>query len=214
MLKIVIKNPDTMPIEQLEHSIAMLDRIYMDRKCQTNSVDIQTKVSIPAAVHAVESGASDEETLDIIMEIPSVDASGLPWDTRIHASTKTMTQAGEWKKRKGVERADVDRIEAELRQAANAPGKIIIDTVASVELPTVINLFEQIAPFYREPCLDNTELLHDYRTLVPFLTVAVNENRTSKEKIVAAIMALGLPSFPMLEHRPELIPQLLRTLGL
>ena len=50
-----------------------------------------------------------------------LDADGLPWDGRIHASTRTCTAKGVWKKRKGVEDDETSRVVAELRgvQAAN-----------------------------------------------------------------------------------------------
>lgn len=46
------------------------------------------------------------------------DSSGLPWDERIHASTKTINKDGTWKKRKGVQQVDVDAVEAELRASS------------------------------------------------------------------------------------------------
>lgn len=50
-----------------------------------------------------------------------LDADGLPWDARIHASTKTKTQKGVWTKRKGVQDTVVDAVTAELRQHYPAP---------------------------------------------------------------------------------------------
>lgn len=64
--------------------------------------------------------SSDEDDDDGIAATGETDSNGLPWDERIHAGTKTQTQKGEWKKRKGVDAADVKRVEAELR-ARNAP---------------------------------------------------------------------------------------------
>lgn len=44
-----------------------------------------------------------------------IDASGMPWDSRIHASTKTKTVKGVWKGKKGLnDAALVKRVEAEL----------------------------------------------------------------------------------------------------
>lgn len=58
--------------------------------------------------------------------MPELDDKGLPWDERIHASTKTKTKAGIWTAKRGVnDAALVGRIEAELRarvQAMNAGG--------------------------------------------------------------------------------------------
>lgn len=44
-----------------------------------------------------------------------LDAAGMPWDSRIHASTKTKTVRGVWKGKKGLnDAALVKRVEAEL----------------------------------------------------------------------------------------------------
>lgn len=60
----------------------------------------------------IDALASDTMTTGI-----ELDATGLPWDGRIHASTKTKTAAGNWKKAKGVDKATIPVIEAELRAA-------------------------------------------------------------------------------------------------
>jgi len=50
-----------------------------------------------------------------------VDATGLPWDERIHSSTKGVNEDGSWKKRRGGPKgAELAAIEAELRGAAPA----------------------------------------------------------------------------------------------
>lgn len=47
-----------------------------------------------------------------------LDSKGLPWDERIHASTKTKIASGEWKAKRGVDDATVAAVEAELRAVA------------------------------------------------------------------------------------------------
>lgn len=44
-----------------------------------------------------------------------VDASGLPWDSRIHSSNKGKTAKGVWNRRRGVDDATVQTVENELR---------------------------------------------------------------------------------------------------
>lgn len=46
---------------------------------------------------------------------PSVDASGLPWDARIHSESKAAVADGTWRKRRGVDPELVKQVEAELR---------------------------------------------------------------------------------------------------
>ena len=49
------------------------------------------------------------------------DSSGLPWDGRIHAATKTKKVDGTWKAKKGADAAVIAQVEAELRQAMSVP---------------------------------------------------------------------------------------------
>jgi len=68
-----------------------------------------TAISAPAAP---TSHASDVE----------LDSKGLPWDERIHASTKTKVADGTWKAKRGInDPALVARVEAELRARIAAP---------------------------------------------------------------------------------------------
>lgn len=54
-----------------------------------------------------------------------VDVTGLPWDARIHAGTKTQTTKKEWKKLKGVTPETVAAVTAELRQLqGHAPAPV------------------------------------------------------------------------------------------
>lgn len=48
-----------------------------------------------------------------------VDSTGLPWDARIHASTKTKKKGGIWTSRRGVDSETIRTIEAELRNKTN-----------------------------------------------------------------------------------------------
>lgn len=43
-----------------------------------------------------------------------LDSAGLPWDERIHAGTKTTNKDGTWKTRRGVDKALVEQVKAEL----------------------------------------------------------------------------------------------------
>lgn len=55
---------------------------------------------------------------------PTTDKTGLPWDARIHAGTKSLNADGSWKKKRGSLPEFVDSVERELRgvQALPSPG--------------------------------------------------------------------------------------------
>lgn len=69
---------------------------------------------------------------------PSVDASGLPWDARIHSESKATVADGTWRKRRGVDPELVKQVEAELR-AATEPSAAAVSastpTVAEIPAP-------------------------------------------------------------------------------
>lgn len=54
-------------------------------------------------------------------EEPELDVDGLPWDERIHASTKKKTQDGRWKKKRGIDDATREAVEMQLRHKAGSP---------------------------------------------------------------------------------------------
>lgn len=82
--------------------------------------EIADTVGDPSGGTDPAQGASAPASTDGAVE---VDKNGLPWDARIHSDAKEKLSAkGYWKKRRGVDDATVQAVEAELRQlmVANA----------------------------------------------------------------------------------------------
>lgn len=52
---------------------------------------------------------------------PDVDSRGLPWDERIHASTKATNGDGSWRNKRGVDKALLEAVEAELAGGVSVP---------------------------------------------------------------------------------------------
>jgi hypothetical protein len=75
---------------------------------------------------------------------PDVDSRGLPWDERIHASTKATNGDGSWRNKRGVDKALVEAVEAELAASAltamggglvpNAPTDEPVATVSGADV--------------------------------------------------------------------------------
>lgn len=63
----------------------------------------------------VTSADDDDNDGPDVAPTGALDADGLPWDERIHASTKTLTVRGLWKKRKGADAETIKAVEASLR---------------------------------------------------------------------------------------------------
>lgn len=56
-----------------------------------------------------------------------LDSQGLPWDSRIHASTKTFIADGSWKLRRGVDPAEVEKVKAQLKELMAVPQALVTD---------------------------------------------------------------------------------------
>lgn len=71
------------------------------------------------------------------------DKDGIPWDERIHASTKTKTQAGIWTRRRNLDDATFDAVTAELR-AANTTRTM--EAAQALTAPTETSAAEAFTP--------------------------------------------------------------------
>lgn len=89
-----------------------------------------------------------------------LDADGLPWDERIHASTKTKTAKGVWTKRRGTDDATHDAVIAELRQqypqAASEPAAPAAPAAPAPVAPTTPTIS---VPAAAAPATPYTELV-------------------------------------------------------
>jgi len=67
---------------------------------------------------ATVTASIEDEDNEGVASNAAFDATGLPWDERIHAGSKKQNADGTWKKRKGVQPVTISEVEAELRAAA------------------------------------------------------------------------------------------------
>jgi hypothetical protein len=92
------------------------------------AVEVLSAETVKPAVVSVpdpEQETADEDQA-AVADAPEVDADGVEWDEELHASTKTKTKDGRWKKRRGA--ADkVDASTEETAPAAESKGKVTID---------------------------------------------------------------------------------------
>jgi hypothetical protein len=128
-----------------------------------------------------------------------VDIDGLPWDGRIHASSRAKLVNGKWRTKRGTTDAQVAMIQAELRQtwSAPAPPPIPVSEVAST--PVVPPVPTGVDPFL---------------TLMKGVTAGYANGSISAERIQDILAPLGIPSLPMLTQRPDLIPAVATAFGI
>lgn len=119
-----------------------------------------------------------------------VDVRGLPWDGRIHTSTRAKNQDGSWRQRRGInDEAMVKRIEAELMAAMAA-------RPASGAAPAVP----------QPPAADGTPTT--FGAMMEAVSKLITDKRVTPDAVNAALMQhLGMPTMIGLGSRPDLIPQ-------
>lgn len=128
MIKIIIDmNTTEQQLDAMAAAIAVLrgEAPQAAPKPDAPSVSSETVPDAPAAPAPTTSGAEE------------LDSAGVPWDERIHASTKSQNADGTWKKRRGVDPAEVDRVTAELTTAPEAPAAEQSAPVAPPAVPEV-----------------------------------------------------------------------------
>lgn len=136
-----------------------------------------------------------------------LDANGLPWDERIHASSKTQDVKGNWKYKRGVDRdVLVPQVEAELRESM---GAIPEPETGAGNVPP--NPAEAATP--PPPAVTNVTPSTSVTTFAQLVT-GITANSIPEDKVSAALAAVGLQNFALLGARPDLIPEVAGQLGL
>ena len=161
-----------------------------------------------------------------------LDSQGIPWDGRIHATTKTFAPNGHWKNRRGVDGAEVVRVTAELKAAmgivpmapvappalpgAVAPPPPPAAPPAAVAPPpppaAVAPPSPPAAPPAAAPPAD------PFAALMHKAMMAIQTGKLTRDQLNAAINRHGIASLPALMAvagtRPEVIPAVELELGL
>lgn len=146
-----------------------------------------------------------------------LDANDLPWDARIHASSKTKDVKGNWKYKRGVDRdVLVPEVEAELKATIPEPGTGAVNVPpAPVEAtpppplataPTPGNPTGIPAPDTGTPSVNVTTFAQ--------LVTAITANSIAEETVKEALDKVRIGNFALLGARPDLIPAVAGHLGL
>lgn len=155
---------------------------------------------------------------------PQVDSRGLPWDGRIHASTKAFLKDGTWRQKRDTDPALVTQVEAELRQVMGLPAPAtaavppapVVNSVfaagaAAAGLPPPVLVPPAPAPVAAVPPAPpaaNPAPAGDPATfadLMLWLTPHM-PHKLTPEQLNGTLSANGLPGLPGLMHRPDLVP--------
>ena len=177
MIRITVTNP----AEHMPQELRTL-ALYL----QSAAEDIEAgRVSAPPRFQAMSTlspnplasadapGASDPEPegASASAELPTFDANGLPWDERIHASSKALNADGTWRYKRGGDLAERATVEAELRGADDIPPPPVEEPAddnpppppaepeeAAAPVVTVGDVFKRITGLQKEGKLPQAEL--------------------------------------------------------
>lgn len=150
---------------------------------------------------------------------PSVDASGLPWDERIHASSKATTEAGLWRKKRGLQEGEAERVEAELRKlmAIPSPTSGVPATQIPSETPTPsadtspivppppVEIPAPVVPVPPPP-VNNVEARQPFIELLNVSSQAIGAGKITIEDVNAITKRHGVDALPLLNVRLDLVP--------
>ena len=150
-----------------------------------------------------------------------LDKAGLPWDGRIHASTKTKTKPGLWTAKRGVDPALVVTVEAELRQvmgaapavapaAPPAPPAAPVAPVAPPQAPAApvappAPPAAPVAPV--APVAGGADPRQMFVGLVGRTSAAIGAGKVTQDEVTAICAKHGAAALPLLANRLDLVAQ-------
>lgn len=153
-----------------------------------NSAD-NVPATLDADTDGVIAGTTGNESTLVNVNAPAVDGAGLPWDERIHASTKSIKADGTWTKRKGATPPVVAAVEAELRaKQGNAP----VGNTVALTLPTPGVILPAIGGLAVPGALTPVPLT-EYQKLVAYLAAKTGPGKAADDAwVTAAFTSWGL----------------------
>lgn len=135
---------------------------------------------------------------------PDVDSRGLPWDERIHASTKATNGDGSWRNKRGVDKALLEAVEAELAGGAvpNAPdapaatvsGADVAEGASEVPNPPAPAAEEAGGTIPDAPAAPTPADAPTFKDAMAIVTTRQREGTLTQVQVSEAAQALGLSS--------------------
>lgn len=137
-----------------------------------------------------------------------LDADGLPWDGRIHASGegggKPKNADGRWRKKRGLnDGALVAQVQAELRATLAAGQPVTPPPVAAVAPTPPASPAPVVQP---QAPAEPAAVPQTFEQLMPRVTAAMMAGTLPQGALVQAVQAYGVPTVPGLANRPDLVP--------
>jgi hypothetical protein len=139
-----------------------------------------------------------------ISGIVLTDKTGLPWDERIHASTKTFNADGTWRKKRGIDVVTISTVEAELRLLMAIPSPASVTTAAAIPPPPGSPAVPAAPAPPAAP--DQADLRSQFVALVGRASAALTAGKLTQAEMASACASVGVDSLPKLGIRLDLVP--------
>jgi hypothetical protein len=147
-----------------------------------------------------------------------LDSQGLPWDARIHGSTRARNADGTWRQRRGLNDPDLKkRVEAELRATLALPAAPM-PPVAPVAKPWETEQYlagtvaTPAAPAMPKPPAATLPAPATFGEFMGAVSNLVKDGQVTSEFVTRKLQDLGLPSVMALANRPDLLPTVWQAL--
>lgn len=164
----------------------------------TELVESQVLTDEPAIIVDAEQIA--EQLPPAMKATLEIDVDGVPWDARIHSdAAEPKTQAGRWKKKRGVDTEEYDRITRELQLLAS--GKVGTDELPIPTLPikTEETPLVEVAP----PAPEGVTIPTTHVDLMKWVATQLTTQKLTSIDITEVIKAGNLNNLGELEHMGE-----------
>lgn len=183
----------------------------------TELVESQVLTDEPAIIVDAEQIA--EQLPPAMKATLEIDVDGVPWDARIHSdAAEPKTQAGRWKKKRGVDTEEYDRITRELQLLAS--GKVGTDELPIPTLPVqpdlelpLVNLVQikteetpdqfEVATLNTPPAPEGVTIPTTHVDLMKWVATQLATQKLTSIDITEVIKAGNLNNLGELEHMGE-----------
>lgn len=158
--------------------------------------------------------------------VPTIDKDGLPWDERIHSSSKNFVASGQWRKRKGISDELVAEVEGQLKRLMAIPSPLVstipppppdtkIPPPPADASPAEIATLPQTAVVSAEPVQTASSTgttMKDYVTLLDKFSSAVTSGKMQRNKMNEFLAVIDVAELRLLAKRLDLVPTVMALL--
>ena len=202
-------NPE---VDHFDTVIKRIAGVYGEGKLPIKAPSLEAQFNVPELVESqvlTDEPAIIVDAEQIAEQLPpamkatlEIDVDGVPWDARIHSdAAEPKTQAGRWKKKRGVDTEEYDRITRELQLLAS--GKVGTDElpIPTLQIKTEETPLVEVAPDQFEVATLNTPTTHV--DLMKWVATQLATQKLTSIDITEVIKAGNLNNLGELEHMGE-----------